>query len=54
MAAALAERFGAALDVTYRRREQSIGYKAGNIRDFCERWGALPSSSPSCSTPTAS
>ena len=41
-AAALAERFGAALDVTYRRRERSIGYKAGNIRDFCERWGALP------------
>ena len=40
-AAAIADRFGTALGVTYRRREQSIGYKAGNIRDFCERWGAL-------------
>ena len=38
--AALADRFGTALGVTYRRREQSIGYKAGNIRDFCERWGS--------------
>ena len=24
----------------YRRRRENIGYKAGNIRDFCERWGA--------------
>ena len=39
--AALADRFGTALGVTYRRREQSVGYKAGNIRDFCERWGEL-------------
>jgi membrane glycosyltransferase len=23
----------------YRRRLRNIGYKAGNIRDFCERWG---------------
>jgi membrane glycosyltransferase len=23
----------------YRRRESNVGYKAGNIRDFCERWG---------------
>ncbi|MFO1148973.1 MAG: glucans biosynthesis glucosyltransferase MdoH [Alsobacter sp.] len=23
----------------YRRRENNIGYKAGNVRDFCERWG---------------
>jgi membrane glycosyltransferase len=38
-AAALAERFGAHLEVTYRRRERSVGYKAGNVRDFCERWG---------------
>src|SRR5215471_4083620 len=37
MAATLAERFGPALEVTYRRRQQSVGYKAGNIRDFCER-----------------
>ncbi len=27
------------VDVTYRRREDNPGYKAGNIRDFCERWG---------------
>jgi membrane glycosyltransferase len=24
---------------TYRRREDNKGYKAGNVRDFCERWG---------------
>jgi membrane glycosyltransferase len=24
----------------YRRRELNTGYKAGNIRDFCERWGS--------------
>jgi membrane glycosyltransferase len=23
----------------YRRREQNTGFKAGNLRDFCERWG---------------
>jgi membrane glycosyltransferase len=40
-AAALAKRFGSALQVTYRRREHSEGFKAGNIRDFCERWGQL-------------
>jgi membrane glycosyltransferase len=26
--------------VTYRRRENNTGYKAGNILDFCKRWGA--------------
>jgi membrane glycosyltransferase len=26
--------------VTYRRRAENSGYKAGNIRDFCERFGA--------------
>lgn len=40
LVAELTERFGTALAVTYRRREQRSGYKAGNIRDFCERWGA--------------
>ncbi|MBS0526222.1 MAG: glucans biosynthesis glucosyltransferase MdoH [Proteobacteria bacterium] len=30
-----AGRFG----VTYRRREVNTGFKAGNIRDFLERWG---------------
>ncbi len=28
------------LPVTYRRRAQNTGFKAGNVRDFCERWGA--------------
>lgn len=26
--------------VTYRRRTANTGYKAGNIRDFCEQWGS--------------
>jgi membrane glycosyltransferase len=25
--------------VTYRRRTTNTGFKAGNIRDFCDRWG---------------
>jgi len=25
--------------VIYRRRAENTGYKAGNLRDFCERWG---------------
>lgn len=25
--------------VTYRRRTENTGFKAGNVRDFCERWG---------------
>jgi membrane glycosyltransferase len=25
--------------VTYRRRSLNAGFKAGNIRDFCDRWG---------------
>ncbi len=40
LAAALSERFGARLPVTYRRRERGRGFKAGNLRDFCERWGS--------------
>lgn len=39
--AELSARFGSALSITYRRREESSGFKAGNIRDFCERWGSL-------------
>ncbi|MEM9330308.1 MAG: glucans biosynthesis glucosyltransferase MdoH [Pseudomonadota bacterium] len=27
------------MGVTYRRRSENPGFKAGNIRDFCERWG---------------
>ena len=26
--------------IVYRRRSENTGYKAGNVRDFCERWGA--------------
>lgn len=40
LAGLLAARYGTALQVTYRRRDLSSGFKAGNIRDFCERWGA--------------
>jgi membrane glycosyltransferase len=25
--------------ITYRRRTSNAGFKAGNVRDFCERWG---------------
>ncbi len=38
--AALASRWADAIAIDYRRRENNVGYKAGNIRDFCERWGA--------------
>ena len=26
--------------IVYRRREQNTAFKAGNVHDFCERWGA--------------
>ncbi len=29
------------LAITYRRRVNNIGFKAGNIREFCERWGMI-------------
>jgi membrane glycosyltransferase len=35
----LAERWRTRIATTYRRRDVNTGYKAGNIRDFCERWG---------------
>ena len=38
--AALRRRFGAAAALHYRRRPANIGRKAGNIADFCRRWGA--------------
>lgn len=37
--AALQRSWDGKLDVTYRRRESNPGFKAGNIRDFCLRWG---------------
>ena len=36
----MVNRWRGRLAVTYRRRDINTGYKAGNIRDFCERWGA--------------
>ena len=36
---ALATRWRGRLPLTYRRRENNTGFKAGNVRDFCERWG---------------
>ncbi|EJW13445.1 Glucans biosynthesis glucosyltransferase H [Rhodovulum sp. PH10] len=39
LAGALAARFGGRLAVTYRRRTENTGYKAGNIAEFCARLG---------------
>jgi membrane glycosyltransferase len=36
---AFASRWRDQMAVTYRRRTVNTGYKAGNIRDFCDRWG---------------
>ena len=36
---ALADTFAGRIAIEYRRREINTGFKAGNIRDFCERWG---------------
>jgi membrane glycosyltransferase len=38
--AALTSRWRDRVAITYRRRADNTGYKAGNIRDFCERWGS--------------
>lgn len=40
MVAALKHRWGDRIAITYRRRAENTGFKAGNIRDFCLRWGA--------------
>ena len=37
--AALTSRWRDRIAITYRRRTVNTGYKAGNIREFCERWG---------------
>jgi membrane glycosyltransferase len=39
MFGALAARWEGRLAVTYRKRTENTGFKAGNVRDFCERWG---------------
>jgi membrane glycosyltransferase len=37
--AALEEFWRGRVALTYRRRTDNVGFKAGNIGDFCERWG---------------
>jgi membrane glycosyltransferase len=37
--ASLIARWRDRVAITYRRRTVNTGYKAGNIREFCERWG---------------
>jgi membrane glycosyltransferase len=37
--AAMTETWRERLRITYRRRTANLGFKAGNIRDFCDRWG---------------
>jgi membrane glycosyltransferase len=37
---ALAHTWQRRIGLTYRRRVRNAGFKAGNIRDFCERWGS--------------
>jgi membrane glycosyltransferase len=37
---ALAASFAGRVALSYRRREHNGGFKAGNIREFCDRWGA--------------
>jgi len=32
--------WGRTFSIAYRRREENTGFKAGNIMDFCDRWGA--------------
>lgn len=33
------ERWHDQMAITYRRREVNTGFKAGNIKDFCQQWG---------------
>ncbi|MBV8848586.1 MAG: glucans biosynthesis glucosyltransferase MdoH, partial [Methylobacteriaceae bacterium] len=37
---AFARKWKSAIPVTYRRRLVNTAFKSGNMRDFCERWGA--------------
>jgi membrane glycosyltransferase len=39
VAAALQAQPGRPIGITYRRRPSNPGFKAGNIQDFCGRWG---------------
>jgi membrane glycosyltransferase len=37
---ALAKKWEGRVELTYRRRTDNTGFKAGNVFDFCTRWGA--------------
>jgi membrane glycosyltransferase len=37
---AMQQRWSSRIAITYRCRTDNTGYKAGNIKDFCKRWGA--------------
>ncbi len=39
LSAAWSAEIGDPARLIYRRRTDNTGYKAGNVRDFCERWG---------------
>ncbi|TAJ28520.1 glucans biosynthesis glucosyltransferase MdoH [Bosea sp. (in: a-proteobacteria)] len=39
LASAWTREIGEPARLTYRRRSDNAGFKAGNVRDFCERWG---------------
>jgi membrane glycosyltransferase len=39
LAAEWAREIGEPARITYRRRSDNAGFKAGNVRDFCEHWG---------------
>jgi membrane glycosyltransferase len=39
LAEAWSREIGEPARLTYRRRSDNAGFKAGNLRDFCERWG---------------
>lgn len=41
MFGALANEWAEKIGLTYRRRDNNRAYKAGNIEDFCDRWGSL-------------
>ncbi|GAA0780149.1 hypothetical protein GCM10009077_24810 [Roseibium denhamense] len=40
MANRLRDRYSGQLTVVYRHRDDNTGFKAGNIEDFCDRWGS--------------
>jgi len=39
MSSRLQDRFAGQMEIVYRRRSNNKGFKAGNIEEFCDRWG---------------